>query len=50
MGLGSDLRTTSQRRYGLGYRVRQMKQGPDGYMYILTDLADGHLIRIAPVQ
>lgn len=48
MGLGADLRTTSQRRFGLGYRIRQMKQGPDGYMYILTDMTDGHLIRISP--
>ena len=32
----------------IGYRVRDVKQGPDGYLYILTDEENGHLIRIIP--
>jgi glucose/arabinose dehydrogenase len=29
-------------------RVRDVRQGPDGYLYILTDKRDGELIRILP--
>lgn len=29
-------------------RVRDVRQGPDGYLYILTDKRDGELIRIVP--
>lgn len=29
-------------------RVRDVRQGPDGYLYILTDKRDGELIRIKP--
>lgn len=29
-------------------RVRDVRQGPDGYLYILTDKRDGALIRVVP--
>ena len=29
-------------------RVRDVKQGPDGALWVLTDEADGRLIRFAP--
>jgi len=33
---------------GLGERIRDVRQGPDGYLYVLTDSADGSLIRLVP--
>ncbi|MCC5940413.1 MAG: PQQ-dependent sugar dehydrogenase [Balneolaceae bacterium] len=34
----------------IGKRVRHVAQGPDGYLYILTDHANGELIRIFPAE
>ncbi|HLD67058.1 MAG TPA: PQQ-dependent sugar dehydrogenase [Pseudomonas sp.] len=31
---------------GLGARIRDVRQGPDGYLYVLTDEADGQLLRL----
>jgi len=31
-----------------GQRVRDVRQGPDGLLYVLTDAADGELIRLLP--
>jgi glucose/arabinose dehydrogenase len=31
-----------------GKRIRDVRQGPDGALYLLTDDADGELLRIAP--
>ena len=31
-------------------RIRDVKQGPDGYLYLLTDEKDGRLLRIEPVE
>lgn len=33
----------------LQQRVRDVRQGPDGALYVLTDAVDGKLVRIAPV-
>jgi len=33
---------------GLGERIRDVRVGPDGFIYVLTDSADGKLIRLAP--
>lgn len=30
----------------LGVRIRDVRQGPDGYLYVLTDEADGQLLRL----
>ncbi len=30
-------------------RIRDVRQGPEGYLYLLTDAADGELLRIQPV-
>lgn len=35
---------------GLNQRVRDVRQGPDGLVYILTDQTDGQLIRLDPKQ
>ncbi|WP_115717233.1 PQQ-dependent sugar dehydrogenase [Gallaecimonas mangrovi] len=32
----------------IGQRIRDVKQGPDGYLYLLTDASDGRLIRLVP--
>ncbi|WP_417362210.1 PQQ-dependent sugar dehydrogenase [Gallaecimonas pentaromativorans] len=32
----------------IGQRIRDVKQGPDGYLYLLTDADDGRLIRLEP--
>ncbi len=32
----------------LGERIRDVRQGPDGYLYLLTDSSDGRLLRIEP--
>jgi glucose/arabinose dehydrogenase len=31
-------------------RIRDVRQGPDGYLYLLTDEADGALVRLEPVS
>ncbi len=33
---------------GLDERIRQVRQGPDGYLYLLTDDSDGRILRIEP--
>ena len=32
----------------LGARIRDVRQGPDGWLYVLTDEANGRLIRLLP--
>src|SRR5690606_13563445 len=32
----------------LGARIRDVRQGPDGEVYVLTDAGDGVLLRLAP--
>jgi len=32
----------------LNQRVRDVEQGPDGYIYLLTDEDNGQLLRIEP--
>jgi glucose/arabinose dehydrogenase len=38
----------SQERLSIGKRVRDVKQGPDGFLYVLTDETEGSLLRIVP--
>lgn len=33
---------------GLGERIRDVRQAPDGWIYVLTDSDDGRLIRLVP--
>jgi len=35
---------------GLDERIRDVRQGPDGYLYILIDSGDGKLIRLEPAN
>jgi len=34
----------------LGQRIRDVRQSPDGYLYLLTDETDGALLRLEPVR
>lgn len=35
-----------EERYELKMRIRDVRQGPDGYLYLLTDEGDGKLLRL----
>lgn len=35
---------------GMGARIRDVRDGPDGYVYLLTDSARGQLLRLVPVE
>ena len=35
---------------GLRSRVRDVRQGPDGYLYVLTDSTGGRLVRVEPAR
>lgn len=39
-----------ERSIPIGARVRDVHEGPDGYLYVLTDEPDGALIRIEPTS
>lgn len=41
---------TGQRELRFGARVRDVRQGPDGFLYVLTDEESGALIRIKPID
>jgi glucose/arabinose dehydrogenase len=43
-------RVTREERYlgDLGARIRDVRQGPDGLLYLLTDADDGRLLRLDP--
>jgi glucose/arabinose dehydrogenase len=41
-------RITGEERISLGARTRDVRQGPDGAVYALTDEDDGKLLRVAP--
>jgi glucose/arabinose dehydrogenase len=42
--------TRESRALDVGERVRDVRQGPDGYLYLLTDETNGRLIRVLPPQ
>lgn len=41
-------RVTKEERYLGGDRIRDVQQGPDGFIYVLADARDGKLMRIRP--
>src|SRR5687767_2177791 len=45
-----DGRVTKEERYlgDLRERIRDVQQGPDGYLYLVTDSADGRILRVVP--
>jgi glucose/arabinose dehydrogenase len=34
----------------LHWRIRDVRQGPDGALYLLTDESDGRILRITPAK
>jgi glucose/arabinose dehydrogenase len=42
---------TKEERYlgDLGERIRDVQQGPDGLVYVVTDNPQGRLLRVRPV-
>jgi glucose/arabinose dehydrogenase len=48
--LGADSAVLGLERIPIGARVRDVRLGPDGYLYVLTDERNGRLIRIEPSQ
>lgn len=48
ISVNANSETTQEEEIQLGQRVRDVKQGPDGYLYILTDDSSGRLIRLEP--
>ena len=41
-------RVTREERYDIGSRVRDVQQGPDGLLYLVTDEDNGRLLRVVP--
>lgn len=41
-------RVVGEEKLSIGQRVRDVRQGPDGELYILTDESNGELLRILP--
>ncbi len=48
--LDANGKVLGQERLGIGQRVRDVRQGPDGFLYLLTDEVNGRLIRIEPTN
>lgn len=48
IALDSDGMVTVQERLSINSRVRDVRQGPDGFLYVLTDEENGRLLRIEP--
>jgi glucose/arabinose dehydrogenase len=46
----SNGRVVKEERYlgELGERIRDVVQGPDGYLYLLTDNSDGRILKVVP--
>ncbi len=43
-------RVTAEEVIRIGRRVRDVRQGPDGFLYLITDEAQGALLRIEPAR
>jgi glucose/arabinose dehydrogenase len=48
--LTKDGRVADEEAIRIGARVRDIRQGLDGFLYVLTDEAAGRLIRIHPAD
>ena len=43
-------KVTHEERIEIGQRIRDVRQGPDGAVYLLTDESDGELLRLTPAK
>lgn len=41
---------TDEQRIAMDERIRNVHQGPDGFVYLLTDSSDGSILKIAPTD
>ena len=48
VALDAQGKVTRQEKLDIGKRVRDVRQGPDGHLYALTDETSGSLLRIVP--
>ena len=46
--LDKDGKAVRQEKLDIGKRVRDVRQGPDGHLYVLTDEDDARILRIVP--
>lgn len=46
ISLDADGNVTGQESLAIGARVRDVRQGPDGFLYVLTDESNGRLLRL----
>lgn len=47
---GGDTEVEAQDKLSIGQRVRDLRTGPDGELYLLTDEADGALLKLVPTS
>lgn len=45
-----DGKVLHEERIGIGKRVRDVREGPDGALYLVTDEAAGEILRVVPVR
>ncbi|WP_240221681.1 PQQ-dependent sugar dehydrogenase [Rheinheimera hassiensis] len=43
-------KVSHEERIMIGHRIRDVEQGPDGAVYLLTDSSDGQLLRLTPAK
>jgi glucose/arabinose dehydrogenase len=48
--IGPDGKVQAEERIPVGERVRDIRQGPDGALYLLTDEDAGRLLRLTPAK
>jgi len=48
--MSGDKITAEERYLGDAGRIRDVAQGPDGLLYLLTDEADGRILKVEPVK
>ncbi|WP_052764145.1 PQQ-dependent sugar dehydrogenase [Microvirga massiliensis] len=47
---GNKITHQEQILQGLRERIRDVRQGPDGFLYLLTDSSDGRILRVKPAS
>jgi glucose/arabinose dehydrogenase len=48
--IGADGRPQRETRIAIGERVRDVRVGPDGLVYVLTDEPEGRIVRVRPAR
>ena len=48
--IGADGKVKAEERFPVGERVRDIRQGPDGALYLVTDKDAGRLLRLTPAK